>query len=742
MISALALTLALSTSAPLQDVEPAPPLRPVAPVLPVAPAPVRVTAIDVSLVVDGPAMRVIQEIELTNPASFPQEFDLIFPLGNGSVIGGLGLKTGDGVRLEGQVFDAVAARAIYMEITRRHLDPALLEHYGEGMYRARVSPVPAQGTQKLVLSYTRMVELEGDLLRLHLPLSAFRRSAGPLALTIKGDITAPSPITTLYSPTHSLDQGLLEELGGTPPRFRTTFTATQEASDASLDFLAFYKARPAGGFLDVSVLSERPNPDEDGYFLVVIDGVPGDEVEPEPKDVVFVLDRSGSMEGKKIEQARAALKFLVERLAPGDRFNLISYAAGVEVFSAGFLEPTADNIAAARTFIDGVEAVGGTNIEEALATAVGLFSSAERVNQVVFLTDGLPTVGERDHRVICRTVKEQNAHRARVVAFGVGFDVNGTFLDRLAVGNRGMSEYVLPSENIEDKVPGFYSRMRNPLLLDTTLEIVGAQVYDLFPREIGDLYGGHQILLTGRYRVPSAATIDASATENPKPVGLTATPEPSLRITGRRGTATLDLGFPLDLAVDNRTGTRDLVARMWAAKKVGFLIDEIRLEGEDDELVREIVRLGTRFGILTEYTSFLAAEDTDLLALGANFATCLNLVDEMARVEDGTQGVSQAANSKTRQRAAQVETTNRWYDKDGKLVVERGVKCIAGKTFFQRGGAWVDSSCGTEPADQEVEFCSAGYFALLDENPWLAAVVARTGEVTVEIAGKRVLLKG
>jgi Ca-activated chloride channel family protein len=327
-----------------------------------------------------------------------------------------------------------------------------------------------------------------------------------------------------------------------------------------------------------------------------------------------------------------------------------------------------------------------------------------------------------------------------VVAFGVGFDVNGTFLDRLAVGNRGMSEYVLPSENIEDKVPGFYARMKDPLLIDTTIEVVGASVYDLFPRETGDIYGGHQILLTGRYRI--AAAIDET-TSAAKPAGFNAAAvEPTLRISGRRGGKDLSLSFPLDLAIDNRTGNRDLVARMWAAKKVGFLIDEIRLEGEADELVREIVRLGTRFGILTEYTSFLAAEATDLLALDENFEACRDLVEELVKVEDGAQGVSQAANSKLRQRAAQVETTNRWYDRNGQWVSLHGVQCVNGKTLFRRADFWIDAACGAEAPDEQVEFCSSRYFDLLDQNAWLPAVVARTGEVVVEIGGKRVLMKG
>lgn len=683
---------------------------------------VHVTALDVDLRVDGPTMRVEQRVTLHNSDVRPREFDLIFPLGDGSVVSGLALHTADGT-LEGTVHGADEARRIYQSIVRRTKDPALLEHYGEAMFRARVFPVPARGSVDVVITYTRVVEPEADRMRLHLPLTAFRRSAAATRLTIDGEIVADHPITTLYSPTHELDQGTTREHGASPVRYRSTFRVDETSAVCALDFLAYFKARPVGSesLLDVTLLSERPDPSEDGYFLAVVNGIPTESIEPEPKDVVFVLDRSGSMQDKKIEQAREALRFMLERLRPEDRFNLVTYSTGVELFAAQLQPPTAQNLADARAFLDGVRAEGGTNIEEALVQALAQLPAAPRLAQLVFLTDGLPTVGERDELALCRAAREANKGDVRIVAFGVGFDVNAALLDRLAVQSRGLSEYVLPSESIEAKVPGFYARMQAPLVLDATIAFEGVTTYDVFPRETGDLYGGHQLLVSGRYRGSGHGAV---------------------RIAGRRGGQPFAAHFPAHFAADARTGSRDLVARIWAAKKVGFLVDEIRLHGKAQELVDEIVRLGTRFGILTEYTSFLAAPETDLLAFDDVRVRALHELEERADEVTGPAAVSGAANSKRRQRVARAEVDNRYYDESGELVTIGGVQSVRGKTFFVRDGVWSEADLDATQVDEEIELFSDVYFALLDAHPWLGPVLARTGEVVLEVGGRTVRVAG
>jgi len=677
-----------------------------------------VEKLDVKVHAEGPVARIVHKITLRNRGRQPGEFDLIFPLGDGSIISGVTLKEG-GKTLEGVVMTKEKAAAWYRSLTQRRRDPALLEHYGEALFRARVFPVPAGGTSELTFSYDRVLRPEGDLQRLHVPLTAFRRVAGPFDLNITGSLAAEHAITTLYSPTHALGASLKEQ-PSSDQRFVATFSATAKASKAELDFVAYFKANPAVGVIDVSVLSERPDPQSPGYFVAVIRGLPGEKRKPEPRDVVFVLDRSGSMQGKKIEQAKAALKFLVQRLGPDDRFNLVTYSSTVDVYAPKLSKSGDVNDVVA--FIDAVEANGGTDIQSALTKALAQFDGTERTNQIVFLTDGLPTVGERDHRKISARIREANKAATRIVAFGVGYDVNGAFLDRLAVQNHGLSEYVLPSDNIEDKVPGFYGRMQNPLLLDTEVAFQGVAVKDVFPSTIGDIYGGHHAVVTGRYTEPGSARIVVS---------------------GRREGERCEFSFTTTLRAAARPGGSQLVARIWATKKIGFLVDEIRLNGENKELVDEIVRLGTRFGILTEYTSFLAAPGADAAETAANGTRALEEVRKRAGVTAGSHGVAQAANSKRMQRIGQAQQEQSWLGRDGERVTVRGVQSLKGRTLFKRGETWLDASVTREAhGDAEtVEYFSEAFFGYLHRNPWLNECVARTGDLTIRVEGKVVRFK-
>jgi len=683
-------------------------------------APVRqhhvvVTALDVDIQVSGPVARVTQNITLHNRFGRDAEFDLVFPLGKDDSITGADLRMGSET-LEGIVYGKAEAARIYRQLTRKLRDPALLEHYGERLFRARVFPVPAKGKATLSLTYNQVVRPEADLMRLHVPLTAFRRVAGPLDLTVRGTIRSRHVVTTLYSPTHALSHTTGKPSSDNLQHVKT-FALHQKKMRPDLDFVAYYKARGDAGLIDVSVLSDRPDRNKPGYFLAVVNGIPDPNLEPEPRDVVFVIDRSGSMQGKKIDQAKAALKFLIERLRPEDRFNLITYSSGVDAFESELASPTADTMATALTYAKAIESGGGTNIQAALQAALAQFKDAGRTNQIIFLTDGLPTEGERDHREICVQAKKANKHGARIVAFGVGHDVNGAFLDRLAVQNNGLSEYVLPTDNIEDKVPGFYSRMQSPLLLDAKLAFQGVKVMDVFPRETGDIYGGHQVLVTGRYLSPGPARFV---------------------VTGRRGDQHHQFTTEVDLAAGSRGDGNQIVPRVWADKKIGYLVDEIRLNGKNPELVNEIVRLGQRFGILTEYTSFLAAPTTDLGAREANRKRANDEVAGRAGRQSGSHGVAQAANSKRMQRRGQVQTRNRWLGEDGRNVEVGGVQNLRGRTFFKRGETWVHGTVSAEKqkAAVEIPYFSEEFFKHLERNPWLNQCVARTGDVTVELEGK------
>ncbi|MSR74324.1 MAG: VWA domain-containing protein [Planctomycetes bacterium] len=690
--------------------------------------PVMVSELNAQVHQDGVVAKVALTLTLRNVAPTEQAYEVLLPLGSEAVASAFDLKV-DGKALEGQVLTAAKAREIYRQLTQRLRDPGLLEHYGDAIFRASIFPVPANGTLSVTLGYVMTVEAENDLSRIRVPLTAFRNNGVPvLKARVSGSVSSDNPITSLYSPTTGISTVGSASHGA---RHRATFEWKQENFRADSDFILYSRARSESALCETVILSERPNLKEDGYFLAALQGVPQKAGESEPKDVVFVLDKSGSMQGDKIVQAKKAMQFMVERLRAQDRFDLVVYSNTVQVYGGGLKAATKEQIQAALVFIEGISAEGGTNIEGALKEGMALFNDKARVNQLVFLTDGLPTVGERDRHVLCKQALAANQHKVRVVAFGVGFDVNGVLLDNLAVQNRGLSEYVLPNENLEDKIPGFYQRMQNPLVTDAVVSFEGAHVHDTYPRFVGDLYEGERMLLVGRYRAGAGADAEHLVSDS----GVVAGPA-RLIVSGMRHGQPVRLSFNMNLASGARTGDQETVARIWAAKKVGFLVDEVRLNGENKELVDAIVKLGTRFGILTEYTSFLAAEATDLLALSLNGLRAAEELKDRGRLEAGSAGVAQAVNSKGLQREGSVRSENCWLDHDGNSVTIEGVQCVNGKALFARGGKWQDAGVPKDAKVEDVELFSEAFFGLMDRNAWLNRVVARTGEVTCNVENR------
>jgi Ca-activated chloride channel family protein len=689
----------------------------------------RLTRLHADVLVKGPVMKVRQEFVLQNPGDSPHGFELVFPLGRGASITGLTLEV-DARPLEGALLSVEEARKAYRSTLRADGNPALLEHYGEALFRARIQPIPPGQERTLVLSYERMVESEGDLQMLHLPLTAFRRIAGPFAFSIEGELVTEEPVSMIYSPTHAAERGAdSASFEGARALHHTYFRVDSPAESCETDFLAYYRPQRGERPFEVTVLSERTSPSEDGTFLALVRGLSKETHEPDGKNVVFVLDRSGSMKEEKIEQARVALRYLVSKLRPEDRFNIVSYSVETSAFAKTLQVPSAESLERANAYIDGLVAEGGTDMEAALRAALDQFTDGSVLGQIVFLTDGLPTNGVVDERKLCAIVRENNPHEVRVIAFGLGFDVNGALLDRLAAQNHGMSEYVLPDQPIEEKVPGFYERMHAPLLLDAGIAITGGEVHDIFPREPGDLYAGHDFMVVGRYGESG-------------PVRLT--------LSGRRGDAHEEHTFRFELARADGSGSPDFIGRLWAAKKIGYLVDEVRLEApapaeppatEPDPRIAEIVRLGTRYGILTEYTAFLAGEGTDLYAFGENVAKCTAEIEGRAAVVSGAHGVAQACNSKALQRSGQVAKSNTWVGANGQQVSIGGVSCVNGKTFFRRGNSWQDAALVAAEADETIELYSEDFFALLDRNPWLGACVARTGDLLVEVEGRNVRIE-
>jgi Ca-activated chloride channel homolog len=520
-----------------------------------------------------------------NPGSFQLEAEFLFPLPEEGAIQNFVLLV-DGRELPGRLLPKDEARRIYEEIVRSKRDPALLEYMGRGLYRTSVFPIPPGADRKVTMRYTQLCKRDRDVVEFSYPLSTQKFTAKPVQrLNIDVSIHSQESIKSIYCPS---DDSRIDRSGDHDVR------VILERRDIvpSNDFRLVYTI--ADGKLAASVLSYRPHESEDGYFLLLASPeVKAADSKPLPKTVIFVIDRSGSMAGKKIEQARKALKSVLNNLRDEDLFNIVVYDDRVESFKPELERYRSSAREEAERFVDNIREGGSTNIDAALKTALAMIQDSTRPSYVLFLTDGLPTAGETRELAIADNCRRANTRRTRVFSFGVGYDVNARLLDRLSGGNSGTSEYVKPDDDLESHVGRFYSKMTSPVLSDIRIELAGIDINRTYPRDIPDLFEGGQIVCAGRYRQSGRTTI---------------------RVNGKIGSERRALEFPAELAGTNTGTSHDFVERLWVVRRLGELIDQIDLHGQNKELVDELVALSTKYGILTPYTTFLADERVQLHA--------------------------------------------------------------------------------------------------------------------------------
>ena len=556
------------------------------------PSQYRIHSVDVNATINDQIAQVQLAQTFQNTGSRTLEARLLFPLPEDAAIDRLTLIV-DGKELPGRLLKKAEARQIYESIVRRRQDPALLEYMGQGLFQTRVFPIPPGAKRRVEIRYSQLLKKDNGLVDLHLPIGTLKHSHRPIdTLNINFRINSTQPIKTVFSPSHAVDINR-------PDDNHANGKLTLKHVTAPDDLRLFYGTRD--GLVGMNLISYRPDPNLDGYFMLLASPeVKARKARAVPKTVVFVIDRSGSMNGKKIEQAREALKYLVGRLGPRDTFNIVAYDTQVESFRPELQRGDEKTQKAALGFADGLFAGGSTNIDEALTTALGMLVDKNRPNYVLFLTDGLPTVGERNELKIASHAKAANKVNARLYSFGVGFDVNSRLLDRLSRDHRGQSEYVRPNENIEVQVSKLYDRIGAPLLTDLAVgfefdEVARADapapITRTYPRELTDLFRGEQLVWIGRYRRSGRVKVT---------------------LRGTNGDDRMSFSVAATLVAKSPDQSTGFVAKLWVLRRIGEIIDELDLNGTNQELVDELVRLSIAHGVMTPYTSFLADEDVNL----------------------------------------------------------------------------------------------------------------------------------
>jgi Ca-activated chloride channel family protein len=483
---------------------------------------------------------------------------------------------------------------------------------------------------------------------------------------------------------------------------------------------------------------------EDGFFLLLVTPPIEAGETSVAKDVVLVLDTSGSMDGDKIQQARAAADYVLDHLNADDRFNIVGFNTFTKLY-AGEPQPASQR-EDGRAFVRELETAGSTDINRALLEAVA-GADPGRPMIVIFLTDGLPTAGETDPDRIVANVTGASAKSVRLFAFGVGYDVDTMLLDQLSSNLRGVSAYVKPEQSIDEEVSGFYSRVSTPVLVDVAPQFAGVAVEDLYPYPLPDLFAGNQLVVAGRYRRGGDASLELSGSVNGQPQRYSYR---DLRFTDRGG--------------------NEFIPRLWAQRKIGYLLAQIRLHGAKDELVKEVVALSTRYGIITPYTSFLVQEPPQAAAQqpapGAPRAVQTQVVEKAVVVGQPTaapaapaapapaQPPAPAAAEPTKAPEAEMLAPQ---ERSGEGAVQRAqtekelsagdyaagpaasgqVRQVGDKAFVLRSGMWIDT--GFDPAVMKIEeiaFGSDRYFQLLETRPEIGPYLALGDRVTVVIDGQ------
>jgi Ca-activated chloride channel family protein len=606
----------------------------------------------------------------------------------------------DGERLDGRLHGKDEARRIYEDIIRREQDPALLEYLGRDLFKARVYPIPAHGEKRISLDYSEVLKMDSGLCQYQYSLNTEKFSAKPIqevSLTINLD--SSRPIKTVYSPTHDITVDKRDD-------YHAAITYVEEGTKPDKDFILYYTVSKTDFGLNLLTYREKG---DDGFFLAMI--APKIHLDRDniiSKQILFVLDTSGSMSGEKIEQAKDALTFCLDNLNEGDLFNIISFNTEIETFMSEPVRVTRSRIREARDFVERLDADGGTNINDALLTALEQIESNEHLNVIVFLTDGLPTVGITENAQILNNVSGANDSRSRLFIFGVGYDVNTHLLDKMSEQNDGVSEYVRPEESIEVKVSSFYGKIANPILTDLVLDFGRIDVAELYPRHLPDLFKGSQLLVLGRYTNTGSSTI---------------------RLSGKTGHKNREYRY--ESTFPPTAEKNDFIPRLWASRKIGYLIDEIRLHGQNKELIDEVVRLSKKYGIMTEYTSFLVDVDVHVAMEELEDRATENF-SRASREEKGAWAVGQAQNALNMKKMA-MAPTNEFYDASGEVQRITSVKQITNKTFYFQNNVWVDNEYALDQKLIKVKRFSEAYFQLSRILPKMNQYLAVGNDVIVNI---------
>ena len=609
----------------------------------------------------------------------------VFPLPAGATVEQFKVVV-DGEAKTATLMSREEAREFFTLAVKNSNQASLLEYTDNGAYTLEIGSVAPGASRKVQISYVEVLRKVDGLTGYLYPLNTEKYSMELIdTVSIMVQISNTTPITSVYSPSYPV---VLERTDDN----HVTVSYISTKSRPGRDFDLYYKLSEN----DISFhLFTSKKENEDGYFLMLITPrIPEPDVEvPVAKDIVFTIDKSGSMSGTKITQARDALRFCINQLRPDDYFNIVAFQSTVGSNAGTLLPATAENLGAVQLYVDSINATGGTNISGALTTALSRMNTeGERPHYCIFLTDGRATSGETNAAKISRMVNEANTSGTRIFSVGFGFDVNTILLDKISMDNGGFPLYCSPDQNIDEVIAELYKRIESPILTSPQLTFDGAvEVYAVGPQKLNDLFTGSEIAVYGRYKGAGTSVVT---------------------LTGYNGEVVpLSLAYPAVFPASE--DAYPFIPRLWATQQIANLMTKIKLMALTQEdvqpLVDSVTTLSLEYGIVTPYTSSLFVPG------GAPGTMTERLQEESGGAANDASNFMQGMQQNSNAAQTVVADTNSLPYNVAPQVNQ--MQNVGNKIFvFTADSLWQDAAYDSGSACDTVLYGSDEYFTLAAQN--------------------------
>lgn len=542
---------------------------------------------DVNAEISGSLARVTVTQEFENSTADKIEAVYTFPLPRLAAVDDMTMRIGERV-IKAQIKKREEARKIYEQARDRGQVASLLEQQRPNIFTQSVTNIEPGAKVKIVISYVETLKYDEGTYEFSFPMTV-----GPRYNPAGMSQQEAQAVTPKYAPPATraghdvslkvkLDSGVpLDSFASRTHGITTDRRSAHEAvvtlKESSVipnkDFVLRYDV--AGAKIQDALLTHRAQ--RGGFFALILQ--PPQRVTEEdvtPKELVFVLDTSGSMSGFPIEKAKETMRLALAGLYPRDTFNLITFAGDTHLLFPSPVPATPENMRQAQRFLAGTYGSGGTEMMRAIRAALAPSGDPEKVRIVCFMTDGY--VGNESE--ILNEIRKNSG--ARIFSFGIGGSVNRYLLDKMAELGRGEVEYVALNDDGSAAARRFHERVRTPLLTDVTIDWHGLPVAEVYPNRIPDLFSAKPVIVNGRYTGPATGTITLHG-----------------RMSGRPFSRNIQVNLPA------QQPEHDVLATLWARTK----IEDLMHQNPQNPDVAEVTRLGLEYRLMTQYTSFVAVEE-------------------------------------------------------------------------------------------------------------------------------------